>query len=123
MLVNAILCDLVSEGARVGQKVRWQLEGVYDVNAQEVAKYAQQLEKNLREAGVDQVAVGPDEDHESTTEGDIWGEGASWSMLNSINQEREGTQDKVQEEEVEDIYEYSQQHWERNEVRQMDHEG
>ena len=41
------------------------------MDAQEVAEYAQQLAKDLREAGVDKVVVESDEDHESTTEGDI----------------------------------------------------
>ena len=36
-----IQCDLVSKGARVGKKVRWQQEGIYDVDVQEVAEYAQ----------------------------------------------------------------------------------
>ena len=88
MLLNIILCDLVSKGARVGKEVRWQLEGAYDVYAQEVAKYAQQLAKDLREAGVDKVVVESNEHHESTTEEDICGEGASES--NSLNQESEG---------------------------------
>ena len=90
MLVNIIQCDLVSKGARVGKKVRWQQEGAYDVYAQEVAEYAQQLAKDLREAGVDKVVVESDEDHESMTDEDIWGEGASGSTSNSINQESEG---------------------------------
>ena len=119
MLVNIMHCDLLSKRARVGKKVRWQQEGAYDVDVQEVAAYAQQLAKDLREAGVDTVVVESDEDHESTTEEDIWGEGASES--NSVNQESEGVQAKGEEEE--DVYEYSQKHWERNEVGQKDHEG
>ena len=119
MLVNIIHCDLISKGASVGKKVRWQQEGAYDVDAQEVAEYAQQLVKDLREAGVDKVVVESDEDHESTTEEDIWGEGASESK--SVNQESEGVQDKGEEEEY--IYEYSQKHWGRNEVGQKDHKG
>ena len=107
MLGNIIQCDLVSKGARVGKKVRWQQEGAYDVDSQEVAEYAQQLAKDLREAGVDKVVVESDEDHESTTEEEIWGEGASESKR--VNQEREGVQDKGEEEE--DVYEYSQKHW------------
>ena len=91
------------------------------MDAQEVAEYAQQLAKDLREAGVDKVVVESDEDHESTTEEDIWGEGASGSTSKSINQESEGAQDKGEEEE--DLYEYSQKHWERNEAGHMDHEG
>ena len=83
MLVHIIPCDLVSKGARVGKKVRWQQEGAYDVDAQEVAEYAQQLGKDLREAGVDNVVVESDKDHESTTEEDIRGEGASESK--SVN--------------------------------------
>ena len=47
MLVNIIQCDLVSKGASVGKKVSWQQEGAYDVDAQEVAEYAQQLAKDL----------------------------------------------------------------------------
>ena len=41
MLVNIIQCDLVSKGAKVGKKVRWQQEEAYNVDAQEVAEYAQ----------------------------------------------------------------------------------
>ena len=37
-----------------------------------MAKYAQQLAKDLSEAGVDKVVVELDEDHESMTEEDIW---------------------------------------------------
>ena len=57
MLVYRIQCDLVSKGASIGKKVRWQHEGAYDVDAQEVAEYAQQLAKDLREVGVDKVVV------------------------------------------------------------------
>ena len=87
--------------------------------AQEVAEYAQQLGKDLREAGVDKVVVESNEDHERTTEEDIWGEGASESK--SVNKESEGVQEKGEEEE--DVHEYSQKHLERNEVRRKDHEG
>ena len=120
MLVNIMHCDLLSKRARVGKKVRWQQEGAYDVDVQEVAAYAQQLAKDLREAGVDTVVVESDEDHESTTEEDIWGEGASGSK--SINQESEEAENTGQAEE-EDVYEYRQKHGERNEARQKDQEG
>ena len=50
MLVHIIQCNLVSKGASVGKKVRWQQEGAYNMHAQEVAEYAQQLAKDLREA-------------------------------------------------------------------------
>ena len=71
ILVNIILYDLVSNSASVGKKVRWQQEGAYDVDAQEVAAYALQLAKYLRESGVDKVVVESDEDHKSTTVEDI----------------------------------------------------
>ena len=65
------------------------------------------------------MVVKSDEDQESTTEQDIWGEGASDSK--SVNQESEGVQDKGEEQE--DVYEYSEKNWERNEVGQTDHDG
>ena len=109
MLVNIIQSDLVSKCTRVGKKVRWQQEAAYDLDTQEVAEYAPQLAKDLREAAVDKVVVESDEDHESTTEEDICGEAASESMSKCIKQDSEGAQDKSEEEE--DIYEYRQKHW------------
>ena len=97
MLVHIILCDLVSKGTSVGKKVRWQQPAAYDVDAQEMAEYAQHLTKDLREAGVDNVVVEWDEDHESTTEQDIWGVGVCGSTSNSIIQESAGTQNKREE--------------------------
>ena len=63
--------------------------------------------------------VESDEEYESMTEEDIWEEGAS--ELHTVNQESDVVQDKGEEEE--DDYEYSQKHWERNEVGQKDYEG
>ena len=124
MLVHIILYDVDSKWARVGTKVRWQQAGAYDVNAQEVADYAQQLAKDMREAGVDMVVVELDEDHTSTTGRDICLEWIlSESMSKSINQESEVAQDKGEEEEKEDVYKYSQKYMERNQDEQMDHVG
>ena len=54
------------------------------MDAREVAEYAQQLAKDLREAAVDKLVVESHEDHESMTEADICGERASESK--SVNQ-------------------------------------
>ena len=119
MLVHIIQCNLVSKGASVGKIVRWQQEGANDLDAEEVAEYAQQLAKDLREARVEKVVVELDDDHESTTEEDIWGGRASESK--SGNNESEGDQDKGEEEEDNDSH--SQKYWERHAVRQKDDES
>ena len=106
MLVNIIPCDQASMRAIVGKQIRWQPEGAYDVDVQEVEEYAQPLAKDLSEAGVHKVVPESHNDHESMTEEDIWGEAASGS--NIVNQEREGYQNKGEEEE--DVYENCQKY-------------
>lgn len=82
------------------------------MDVQEVADYAQQLAVDLREAGVDAVVVQAGEYYRRMIEEYICREGPSESTI--VNQESEGVQGN--REEKEDIDDYSQMDWKRNQV-------